>query len=227
MFCSKCGTQLPDDAMFCGECGAPTRNYRQQQAANAWQETPVQQPYAEQPDYGWNGQASAMPDDNTAAVKSKFSGGSKRGILMAAGILVIAVLAGLLYVKVLKPGTPQDTVHRLEKAMEDLDVEEMIACFDEETRQAYEDGMSEYGDMADGMTGLLGMAGGLGIGPEVTITVTDVDYDGEDACTVSADIALSFMGESQEDSMDLPMKKEGKKWVIDGTASDAVMGEIF
>lgn len=227
MFCSKCGTQLPDDAMFCGECGAPTRNYRQQQAANAWQETPVQQPYAEQPDYGWNGQASVMPDDNTAAVKSKFSGGSKRGILMAAGILVIAVLAGLLYVKVLKPGTPQDTVHRLEKAMEDLDAEEMIACFDEETRQAYEDGMSEYGDMADGMTGLLGMAGGLGIGPEVTITVTDVDYDGEDACTVSADIALSFMGESQEDSMDLPMKKEGKKWVIDGTASDAVMGEIF
>lgn len=162
MFCSKCGTQLPDDAMFCGECGAPTRNYRQQQAANAWQETPVQQPYAEQPDYGWNGQASAMPDDNAAAVKSKFSGGSKRGILMAAGILVIAVLAGLLYVKVLKPGTPQDTVHRLEKAMEDLDVEEMIACFDEETRQAYEDSMSEYGDMADGMTGLLGMAGDWG-----------------------------------------------------------------
>lgn len=61
----------------------------------------------------------------------------------------------------------------------------------------------------------------------MTITVTDVDYDGEDACTVSADIVLSFMGESQEDSMDLPMKKEGKKWVIDGTASDAVMGEIF
>lgn len=237
MFCSKCGTKLPDDAMFCSECGAPTRNYRKQQQEPGYGQEPGytqepsldQQPW-DQPTYGsqpgeqdMSGQATY---DGTASVKAKFSGGSKRGIIMAAVIVAIAALAGILYVKVLKPRTPEDTLAKLEKAIEDLDMDEIMACFDQETRQAYKDGMSEYGDI-DGMTDLMGMVGGLGAGPKVDIHINDIDYDGSDACTVSADLSLSFMGQSQEDSMDIPMKKEGKDWVIDGMASDAIMGEVF
>ncbi|MGI6008359.1 MAG: zinc-ribbon domain-containing protein [Ruminococcus sp.] len=222
MFCSKCGTQLPDDAMFCSECGAPTRNYKKQHQETACEQMPYQQQYYEQP-AGQN----YVPEAGPVSVKEKFTGGSRRGIIMALAIIVIAVLAGLLYVMVLKPRTPQDTVDRLEKAVEDLDIDEILNCFDETTRQAYKDGMEEYGDMSDSVTGLLGVAGGLGIGPDVTIRIRDIDYQGADSCTVSVDFKMSFMGESQEDSMDLPMKKEGRDWVIDGTVSGAVMGEVF
>ncbi|MGI6010659.1 MAG: zinc ribbon domain-containing protein [Ruminococcus sp.] len=229
MFCSKCGTQLPDDAMFCSECGAPTRNYRKQQQEPGYEQNFGRQPaYGQQP-YPPYEQGTFEPEfhESGASVKAKFSGGSKRGVIMAAVIIAIAVLAGILYVQVLKPQTPQDTIDKLEKAIEDLDVEKIMACFDQETRQAYEDGMSEYGEMGDSLTGLLGMAGGLGIGPDVTIRVNDINYDGSDSCTVSINLSLSFMGESQEESMDIPMKKEGKDWVIDGAASGAVMGELF
>lgn len=239
MFCRKCGTQLPDDAMFCSECGAATRNYQNQQQS---QQQPYQQP--QQPPYQQRQQVyqeysdpsqyqqpyrGQHPADHTAHAKAKFSGGSKGAILTVAIIAVIAVAVGLLYTFVLKSSTPQDTIHDLEKAIEDLDLEKMIACFDEETRKEYEEGMEQFGDldMDQALSSVLGLAGGLGIGPKVDLTVTDIEYTGSTYCEVSVDVSISFMGESEETSDILPMKKEGKKWVIDGSAASDILGGLF
>ncbi|MCD7823063.1 MAG: zinc ribbon domain-containing protein [Oscillospiraceae bacterium] len=44
MFCSKCGTENPDNANFCQGCGSPLTNPAQQAAENLYQSPPVPNP---------------------------------------------------------------------------------------------------------------------------------------------------------------------------------------
>lgn len=256
MFCRKCGTQLPDDAMFCGECGAPTRNHPSQQQAQSqpqqgqiyqeqfrqeqqyqgqqyqqqYQGQPYQQQYQGYPEQQQYQQYyGQQPGNGASDVKAKFKGGPKRTIITVAIIAVIAVAAGLLYNFVLKSESPQDTIAELEKAIEDLDLEAMIACFDEETRQMYEESMSSIDgvDMDQALTSVLGLAGGLGVGPEVNLTVTDIEYTDNENCLVYVEMEFSFMGESDEDSSVIPMSKEGRRWVIDASMASDILGGLF
>lgn len=228
MFCRKCGTQLADDAMFCGECGAPTRNHPGQQRTQGqpqpgqpYQGQPYQQPqgFYEQP---YNGQYMG---NGSSGVKPKFSAASRRTLITVVIVAVIAAAAGLLYNLVLKTRGPEDTIHELEAAIEDLDLDKIVACFDEETREAYEEELAEHGDI--GLESVMGLAGGLGIGPKVDIAITDIEYIDGLNCQVSVDVEISFMGESEDTSDMLLMKKEGKKWVIDGEGSADIMGGLF
>lgn len=247
MYCSQCGSELPDDAMFCGECRAQTRNYRRQQEQQRIQEEQrLQQPYVheggpryqeppyydnqwsyqEPPYYGNQRPYQEQPYQGAAAAKAKFSGGSKRGIITVAVFLGIAVLAGLLYAFVLKPSTPQDTVKKLEKAIEDLDINGIIECFDEETRQSLKEEMSQYGGGEQALSSLLGIAGSFGIGPDVTLRIADIDYADNSSCRVYLQIEMSFMGETMEDTDVLAMRKEGRKWVIDGAMANEILGSL-
>ena len=51
MFCPNCGTQLPDDARFCGSCGAQITPVRQAAPQPQYRQAPQQQSQQAQPQY--------------------------------------------------------------------------------------------------------------------------------------------------------------------------------
>ncbi len=202
MFCSQCGKPIPDDAMYCSECGAPTRNLRGQQ--------------------GNGSPRKAIPADfYRDPVEEKFSGGIKNGIIVAAAAIGIAALILLLYTFLLKPQTPQDTVKRLEEAVGKLDVEGILECFDEENREQYRE------EMHSEAAGILGVAGSLGIGPDVTFKVTDTRYDENNGCTVRMIYRISFMDNEDSGNMTLHMVKDGKNWFIDSGEAGQILEELI
>ncbi|MCH1981759.1 zinc-ribbon domain-containing protein [Ruminococcus sp. OA3] len=190
MFCSQCGTPLAEDAVYCSECGAPTRNLRDLEK-------------------GGSSRQEQTPEACRESVKDKFSGGIKSGVIIAAVTAGIAVLILLLYTFLLKPQTPQDTVRKLEKAVSGLDTDGMLACFDKDLQDKYRE------EMHLEATGVLSLAGSLGIGPDVAFKVTDTHYDEDKGCTVLIDYKISFMGNEDSGSATLHMVKKGKDWLID------------
>ncbi len=133
-------------------------------------------------------------------------------------LVVIVSLFGLLF----GSGKPEDTIAELEKALNKLDMDAMMECFDEPTQKLMEGSLGLAGslsgidlnslsDLAAGFGGLMADAG---LTPTFRLEVTDVDYSGDDACLVTVAMTASYGGESESDTAQLPMKKEGGKWLI-------------
>ena len=61
MFCPKCGTQLPDDAVFCGKCGT---GIRMQPESSDPERSRAGRPAYNDEEYGYPGEAYAYPDDD-------------------------------------------------------------------------------------------------------------------------------------------------------------------
>ena len=108
LFCTNCGSQIPEGARFCAACGspAPVQQPPMQQPA---QQPPVQQPTYGQAPYQqpapYPGYDPYMPPE--LAPKKK----SNAGIIVLIAVLALAALAGggwALYKYVLKPSAPQE-----------------------------------------------------------------------------------------------------------------------
>ena len=84
MFCPLCGTQLPDDAMFCASCGTHLGIYKSQLqlAADQPPSAPQPQPAADQPQFA--AQPSAAPKKRGKALPIA---------LAAVAIVIVAVVA--------------------------------------------------------------------------------------------------------------------------------------
>lgn len=101
MFCSKCGNSLPDDAKFCGVCGAPVKISQEaspvpQQPAGISDETeniqtPKPEPLMQEPNF--NGQ---MGYGAAAPVQKKSKKGLIIGLSVGIAILLIAATAVVL-----------------------------------------------------------------------------------------------------------------------------------
>ncbi len=104
-FCTKCGANLPDNARFCGVCGAQLGAPAQQAPVNQYQQprqpagyNQYQQPYQQprQPgyaDYGWNAPPRGANRVRNLGLLRFLS------VLLALGIIVAAVgFGGWLYV---------------------------------------------------------------------------------------------------------------------------------
>lgn len=119
MICSKCGAQLPDDSKFCGTCGnnlaaqnetpvqaqpetTETTNEETPvtEAAPAVEPAPATEPVSEQPvynptpqpDFGFNG-GNQPPVNNYQQADTD---ASKKGLIMLAGIAVVAIIVIVL-----------------------------------------------------------------------------------------------------------------------------------
>ena len=100
MFCTNCGTQLPDGSKFCSQCGAPTN--ASQGAAAAPQQPAYQQPtYQQQPVYQQPAyQQPAYPQQTYAPQATgallreadkvtRYSGGHAIGTVTGSGTLYV------------------------------------------------------------------------------------------------------------------------------------------
>lgn len=101
-YCSRCGAALPDDAVFCNQCGHPAEDQQPEQAQPAQEnfeqaescDTQYQQPVYEQPGCGQpsapgdNGQGSWMPETPVKKKKKLTWLWIVLGVLVAAGAAV-------------------------------------------------------------------------------------------------------------------------------------------
>lgn len=83
MFCPNCGTQLPDDAAFCGECGAKIPQNR----SDNQQETPRREPR----------NSRREPIDNQTTGKGPDKKGDKK--ILKGALIFFAICALLIYLQ--------------------------------------------------------------------------------------------------------------------------------
>lgn len=62
MFCTRCGTQIPDGAAFCPGCGAPADNSPPDPQANTGDWNRQYQPSGGQPNYGYGQPNYSQPN---------------------------------------------------------------------------------------------------------------------------------------------------------------------
>ena len=144
-------------------------------------------------------------------------------MLIAAALTVIAVI---LYFVFLKSGTPEDTIEKMEHALNNLDQEELLECFDNQIQGLYSGALSVGGELAGiDLGGLSDLAGGLGgfmsaagLTPEFDLEIVNIEYSDKNNCMAEVNFTMTFQGEIQTETQVLPMTKDGREWVISASA---------
>lgn len=143
----------------------------------------------------------------------------KLTLLIAAALIAIAVMLYLLF---FKAGTPEDTVQKMEDALNRMDQQALLECFDEQSQGIYSGLLGvggellnfDLGALSDLASGLGGYMSAAGLTPQFDLTVVDVEYTGDDTCLVTVDFAVTYQGISDTDTQVLPMVKDGRDWVV-------------
>lgn len=231
MFCRKCGQPLPDDAVFCGNCGSrcvqphiagQQEQYRSGTNGADYRNVQVEQQFYRQAGGAW-GAAKAMQGAGGAVQAAGKAAGSavrtKMTIIIAAALVAIAVM---LYILFFRAGKPEDTIQKMEDALNQLDTEELLECFDEQSQGIYTGMLGLGGDLlgvdlgalSDLASGLGGYMAAAGMTPRFNLTVTDVEYTGDDTCIVTVNMTVTYEGTTDSGTQDFPMVKDGREWVI-------------
>lgn len=154
---------------------------------------------------------------------------AKLKLLALIAVALIAIVM-MIYMIFLKKGTPEDTIAKMENALNNMDQEELLECFDDQINSLYSgalglgDSLSglPLGDLADLATGLGGFMSAAGLTPEFTLEVLDVEYTGDDTCVVQVNFIVTYMGETETETQYLPMALEGREWLVSASALGAI-----
>ena len=158
MFCTNCGTTIPEDSSFCPGCGANINAaqtnaqqqapvYQQapiQQQAPIYQQAPIQQQapiYQQAPTYQ---QAPVYQQGPYPQKPSK-----KKGWIVALIIAIVAIVAigGLVFVLIgSKNKSPEDIVEKIEQAYNKQDLDCFYKCLPDFVEQELKDEFNDYYD---------------------------------------------------------------------------------
>ena len=157
------------------------------------------------------------------------------GILIAIGISLTVTIVWTVQ-KRTEP-RPEDTIQKLEKGLNEMDMDAVLSCYDSQMQDLYSGGMgvldSLLGDALDGVSlndlmnlgnGLGGILVGQGQAPKYTIEINNIDYPTDDTCevdvTLTQDLSDSYLSEYADgtgvttEEMTIPMKIEDGSWKI-------------
>lgn len=246
IFCHFCGKQVPDGANFCKYCGNKiqlrnTGNYSQQNC----------QPDCNQPNRGYQNQSGQNyggwngglgydgPGGNGAGYVHPGNVGSGAAVHQAVrtrwiiiGAAALCAIAAMIFVLFIKASTPEDTIAKIEHALNKMDTEELLECFDEQTQNLYSGALGvgselvgmDLGAWSDLAGGLGGLMAGASLTPKFKLEVMDIQYHGSDACLISVNFQISYQGDTESETETLPMVKKGREWVVSAAFLQDFMG---
>lgn len=243
-FCPFCGTKLTEGAAFCVECGKklPVLNEAQQPTAQqpTAQQPTAQQPTAQQPTAPVAQAApvvqAAAPVSTSASVVTAATAGVASAAVkavrprpakyIALGLVFVLVAAIVTFAAMyfLKSDEQKITerVEDFSEAISDMDMEDMMECFDKRTRKTYEVTIGLTEGILGGITGFdlplgdLIELGGLQYGGEydVNIQIKKIEINGN-----SATVYVSMNDGTKTEEDEMIMCKEGNDWYIDYEAT--------
>lgn len=235
MFCRKCGSQMPDSSGFCPQCGTPVPSSSQWTGGQP--NSPDSQWTGAQPAYpgsqGTNPQGfqqNTLPPDNYYQNPLPGTSKDKKKKLVGIAILAAAALVVLLlFCTVFRScgsySSPEATIEQLEKAFNDLNIKQMLDCFDSDVASSYSSVLN---------FDLKSILKATGSTIKVNLTVTDTDYyssGSQSYCdaVVNYQISYSFLGytDSSSDSETITLVKVKGRWLIDdGGMLDSLLEDL-
>ncbi len=171
--------------------------------------------------------AAARGASNIAHEAVHTAGRTKRTALLSLLVVGVFAILAVLYVLFIKTGTPEDTIAKLEKALNNLDQNAVLECFDEQANSLYSGalGVGEalsdlpLGDLADLASGLSGFLSAAGLTPDISIDIEDISYASDkESCVVYVELTMEYMGEKEKEEIALPMVLTGREWLISTSA---------
>lgn len=126
-------------------------------------------------------------------------------------------------------GTPQDTIEKLEEAMNKGDADQLLDCYCSSFRKVLSGGGGLIGSLigidvdaaAELITGLWGMSEESLGGYEFQMEALDVSYQDEENCLVTVSTSLKDeYGNIQTEEIEVPMVLEKREWKIKVTLED-------
>ena len=252
MFCHFCGKQIPDGDRFCQHCGSPVQQMNggnPQQSYGAGQNVGNQSGTGGSAGYGGAGQGNmgygnvgySVPGYHIPEYRNSsygHPGGMGRAAhqaartrLIAIGAAALCLIAVMVFVLFFRSDKPEDTVARMEKALNNMDMDALIDCFDEQTQDMYSGALgvgsqltgADLGAWADLANGFGGFMAGAGLTPEYELEITDIQYEGSDTCAVYVNFYMSYQGEQSTEEIVLPMAKAGRKWAVSAAALQDIL----
>ena len=252
MFCHFCGKQIPDGDRFCQHCGSPVQQMNggnPQQSYGAGQNVGNQSGTGGSAGYGGAGQGNmgygnvgySVPGYHIPEYRNSsygHPGGMGRAVhqaartrLIAIGAAALCLIAVMVFVLFFRSDKPEDTVARMEKALNNMDMDALIDCFDEQTQDMYSGALgvgsqltgADLGAWADLANGFGGFMAGAGLTPEYELGNTDIQYEGSDTCAVYVNFYMSYQGEQSTEEIVLPMAKAGRKWAVSAAALQDIL----
>ncbi|MEE1313912.1 MAG: zinc ribbon domain-containing protein [Lachnospiraceae bacterium] len=236
MFCMMCGKELKDDARFCQYCGAKVKNPAGEEVTKEVVQEPVKNEIASEPVRTKTATAKKVIKRSGAGIQAAGAAAhhGQAAVRHAVNyklltIIAVAVtaIAMMIYVFWFQSGTPEDTIDKLEGALNEMNQTEVLECFDEQTQDLYSGSLSVAGSLAgidlSGLgelaNGLGGIMAGAGLSPEFDLSIQGIEYTSDDTCLVTVQMSVSYQGTSETETQQLPMKKEGREWLISMAAA--------
>ena len=175
---------------------------------------------------GWTEQGtgriySRRSDDRPGGVRQPFEGRRRRNetakrsnrlVILIALIAAIAALGAAVWFFVVPMFTSsgaEDTIARLEEALNERDNDKLLKCFDGETNALNENAFNS------------------GTAPAgFDLKISETFESDSDHMTAYVTFNIRYNGEYKSELVPLPMVKEGKNWYITKAGWDNVCGEI-
>ena len=153
------------------------------------------------------------------------------GLMVMAAIIIVLLVIILMMKKTSReePSTgagaeqpdPKTTIEAFEKGLDELDVDQVAACFDSASRDAVRENLEEELSQYNAILKMLGFALDFDLEPTNIIYADDNTH-----CTVSTDVTISAMGKKSSTASDLEMVLEDGAWKIEGENNADVFSEI-
>ena len=152
----------------------------------------------------------------------------------AAVVLFIAIFVGMkvfsgnkaVSVPLLRD-EPSETIVDMERALNLLDEEAIVSCFDKTAREKYQGQADpQVHEWISTIGSFLKMTGSA---PQFALEVLNVDYKDDEHCDVKVKLNYTWFGMEDSEEINVPMVLEGKHWYIntDGLSEQFDSDDIF
>lgn len=206
MFCSNCGKEISEMGKFCEHCGSALgedeiqRFDRKETILTQQRQNTIKNTY-----------------QNIADHQEKKS---KKIFVLNSILVVLGLIVAFLFYNIFM-GTekPENTIAKLEKALNELDIISLIDCFGEDAQEVFceclglDETVMEYLDM-DTLAAMISEMENEEM-YEFSMDVIDVDYSGRNDCIITVDTEIHYDGEKKSGEIEFPMEKQNGKWVLD------------